>query len=94
MNQPMDFSAMVQGAILGTAAHLTGMMFLDLIFNVIPWERERMRQTLNREPTLEDWDDLSQFRGEKALIPRCLQRAKDREKIRRLVFGEVHLSPG
>ena len=88
MNQPMDYNAMIQGYFLGAAVHMTGMMMLDLIFNIMPRERERMRETLNREPILEDWDDLSQFLGERALIPRCLQRAKDREKLRRLVFGE------
>ena len=88
MNQPTEINAMVQGAILGTAARLTAMMFLDLFVNIIPREREQMRETLNREPNLEDWDDLSQALGERALIPRCLQRAKDREKICRLVFGE------
>ena len=36
----------------------------------------------------EDWDDYSQFLGERTLNPKCLQRAEDREKIRRLVFGE------
>jgi len=88
MNQPMDFNTTIQGYFLGAAVRMTGMMMLDLIFNIMPRERERMRVTLNREPNLEDWDDLSQFLGERALIPRCLQRAKDREKIRRLVFGE------
>ena len=92
MNQPMDFNAMVQGAILGTAVRMQCMVMLELLFDFLPWERERMRATLDREPTLEDWEDLSQFRGEQALIPRCLQRAADREKIRRLVFGEDNAS--
>jgi len=64
------------------------MMMLELIFNILPRERERLIETLNREPTEEDWDDYSQFMGERTLIPRCLQRAEAREKIRRLVFGE------
>ena len=88
MNQPIDTNAMVQGAILGAATRVTGMMMLELIFIILPRERERLIETLNREPTEEDWDDYSQFMGERTLIPRCLQRAKAREKIRRLVFGE------
>ena len=88
MNQPMDFSAMMQGCILGAAIRTAGMMMLELIFNILPRERERLIETLNREPTEEDWDDYSQFMGERTLIPRCLQRAEAREKIRRLVFGE------
>ena len=88
MNQPMDFNAMIQGYFLGAAVRMTGMTMFDLIFNIMPRERERMRDTLNREPILEDWDDLSQFLGERNLDPRCLQRAADREKIRHLVFGK------
>lgn len=88
MNQPTELNAMLQGAIMGTTVRLMGMMFVDLLVNIIPREREKMRETLNREPTLEDWEDLTQFRGEQALIPRYMQRAADREKIRRLVFGE------
>ena len=88
MNQPIDTNAMVQGAILGAATRVTGMMMLELIFIILPRERERLIETLNREPTEEDWDDYSQFMGERTLIPRCLQRAEAREKIRRLVFGE------
>ena len=88
MNQPMDYNAMIQGYFLGAAVRMTGMVMLDFIFNILPCERERMRETLNREPTVEDWDDLSQFLGERTLIPRCLQRAEDRKKIRCLMMRE------
>jgi len=84
----MDFNAIVQGCILSVATRMKSMMMLELIFNILPRERERLIETLNREPTEEDWDDYSQFMGERTLIPRCLQRAEAREKIRRLVFGE------
>ena len=88
MNQPMDFNAMVQGVILGMATRLRGMMMLELIFNILPRERERLTETLGHEPTPEDWDDCGQCLGERTLDSRCLQRAADREKIRRLVFNE------
>ena len=87
MNQIMDFNAMMQGCILSVATRVKGMMMLELIFTILPRERTRLIDTLIREPTQEDWDDYSQFLGERILDPKCLQRAEDREKIRRLVFG-------
>ena len=88
MNQPMDFNAMIQSYFLGTAIRMTGMMMLELMFTILPRERERLIETLSHEPSQEDWDDYSQFLGERNLDQKCLQRANDREKIRRLVFGE------
>jgi len=88
MNQPMDFNAMIQGYFLGAAIRMTGMMMLELMFTILPRERERLTETLGHEPTNEDWEDYSQFLGERTLDPKCLQRAENREKIRCLVFGE------
>ena len=88
MNQPMDFNAIIQGCILSVAARMKGMMMLELIFNILPREKERLTQTVGHEPIPENWDDLIQFLGERTLDPGCLQRAADREKIRRMVFGE------
>ena len=88
MNQPMDFDTLIQGYFLGAAVRITGMMMLELMFTILPRERERLTETLGHEPSQEDWDDYSQFLGERTLNPGCLQRAIDREKIRRLVFGE------
>ena len=85
MNQPM---AMMQGYILSAAIRTAGMMMLEMMFTIVPRERERLTETLNHEPTQEDWDDYCQFLGERASSPKCLQRAEDRGKIRRLVFGE------
>ena len=92
MNQPMDIGAMMQGYILGAAIRAAGMMMLELMFTIVPRERERLTETLNREPTQEDWDDYCQFLGERASNPKYLQKAEDREKIRRLVFGEGNTS--
>ncbi len=91
MNQQMDFNAMIQGYFLGAAIRMTGMMMLDFIF--MPQQREHLTATLGHEPTQEDWDDCCQFLGERALSPKYLQRAIDREKIRRLVFGENQDNP-
>ena len=78
MNQPMDFNALIQGYFLGAAVRMTGMMMLELMFTILPRERERLTETLGHEPSQEDWDDYSQFLGERTLNPRCLQRAIDR----------------
>ena len=88
MNQPMDFSAMMQGYILGAAIRTAGIMMLELMFTIVPRERERLTETLGHEPTQEDWDDYCQFLGERSSNPKCLQRAIDREKIRRLLMGD------
>jgi hypothetical protein len=92
MNQPMDFNTTIQSYFLGAAIRMTGMMMLELMFTILPRERERLIETLCHEPSQEDWDDYSQFLGERTLVPKCLQRAKDRDKIRRLVFGEDNAS--
>ena len=88
MNQQMDFNSMMQGYFLDAAIRVTSMMMLELMFTIMPRERERLTGTLGHEPSQEDWDDYSQFLGERNLDQKCLQRANDREKIRHLVFGE------
>ena len=92
MNQPMDIGTVMQGYMLGATIRIAGMMILELMFTIIPQERERLTETLNHEPTNEDWEDYCQLLGERASNPKCLQRAEDREKIRRLVFGEGNTS--
>ena len=92
MNQPMDFNTTIQSYFLGAAIRMTGMMMLELMFTILPREKERLTEILCHEPSQEDWDDYSQFLGERTLAPKCLQRAKDRDKIRRLVFGEDNAS--
>ena len=94
MNQPTDFSSIMRGYVLGAAIRMAGVMMLELMFTIVPRERERLTETLNHEPTREDWDDYWQFLGERASNQKCLQRAEDREKIRRLVFGESEGNTG
>lgn len=47
-----------------------------------------LTKTVGHEPTNGNWEDYLQFLGEINSIEVCLQRAKDRENIRRLVFGK------
>ena len=93
MNQPMDIGTVMQGYMIGVTIRTACTMMLELMFTIIPRERERLMEALGHQPTQEDWDDYSQFSGERTLNPRCLQRAEDREKIRRLVFGESQGNP-
>ncbi len=88
MNQPMDIGTVMQGYMIGATIRTACAMMLELMFTIVPRERERLTETLNHEPTQEDSDDYWQFLGELNSVPKCLQRAKDREKIRRLVFDE------
>jgi len=88
MNQPMDFPVTMQGFIMGAFMRIGYTMLMEMLLIVIPMEKERLEQTLHHELTNENWEDLLQFLGERAGNPQCLQRAEDREKIRRLVFGE------
>ena len=88
MNEQMDFGAMMQGYFLGAAIRTVSIMMLELMFTIVPRERERLTETLGHEPTQEDWDDYWQFLGERSSTPKCLQRAIDREKIRRLLMGD------
>jgi hypothetical protein len=94
MNQPMDIGAVIQGYVLGATARTAYMMMLELMFTIIPQERKRLKETVGHEPTNENWGDYCQFLGERASNPKCLQRAEDREKIRRLVFGDGYTEVG
>ena len=89
MTQPMDnVNIVMQGYMLGATIRTACAMMLELMFTLIPRERERLIQALGHEPTQENWEDYWQFLGEQVANPKCLESAEDREKIRRLVFGE------
>lgn len=84
----MDIGTVMQDYMIGATIRTACTMVLELMFTIIPQERERLTETLGHQPTQEDWDDYSQFLGERTLNPRCLRRAEDREKLHRLVFGK------
>ncbi len=87
-NQPKKIDAMMQGYMVGAFIRMAGLMMGELMFTIIPRELKRMEESLKHEPTSENWEDFWQYQGERNAIPKCLERAKDREKIRYLVFGE------
>ena len=51
MNQQMDFNSMMQGYFLDAAIRVTSMMMLELMFTILPRERERLTGTLGHEPS-------------------------------------------
>ena len=93
MNQPMDIGAVMHGYMLGATIRTACMMMLELMFTIVPRERERMKEALHHELTGENWEDYWQYFGELNSVQKCLQRAEDREKIRCLVFGEGDGNP-
>ena len=51
-------------------------------------ERNKIKAALGHEPTQENWQDYYDLKKEKTNKQKANQREIDREKIRRLVFGE------
>ena len=79
---------MIQSYMLGAAICVACIMQMQLLYDIMPRERERLTEILGHEPTQEDWNDYWQFLGERNSNPKCLQRAIDREKIRHLLMGD------
>ena len=88
MNPPVNLSAVMQGYMLGATVRTACVMMFEMMFTIIPRERERLKETVGHEPTNENWEDYWQYFGERTSNTKCLQRAEDREKIRCLVMGE------
>jgi hypothetical protein len=84
----MDINTMMQGYILGATMRTARTMLLELMFTIIPQEKEKVEACLNHEMTTENWEDYWQYLGERTGNIHCLQRAEDRVRIRRLVFGD------
>ena len=83
-----NLQEVLQRCMTGLAICAAGVMHLELMCAFLAREKERLTRALDHEPTQENWQDYWQFLGERTLNPKCLQRAEDREKIRRLVYGE------
>jgi hypothetical protein len=89
----MDINTMMQGYVLGATIRTACTMLLELMFTIIPQEKERVEACLNHEMTSENWEDYWQYWGERTGNTHCLQRAEDRERIRRLAFGKETRNP-
>ena len=92
MTQPTgpgnDLDIVMRGYMVAATLCTAATMFVELISTIIPQARDQLIQAVRHDLTREDWEDYWQSWGEKMGNPKCLQRAEDREKIRRLVFGK------
>ena len=83
----MAIDDMMNGFMLGTMTCMALKMISGLA-EAMHQETVRIEKAVNHQVYRENWDDYCQYWGERCGNPKCLQRAKDREKIRRLVFGD------
>ena len=63
-------------------------MVKDFVEKVIEAEREKLTKTLGHEPDPENWQYYRDLQWQKSNQEKAQQREIDREKLRRLVFGE------
>jgi hypothetical protein len=60
----------------------------DFVDKVMKAEREKLIETLGHEPDPENWQCYRDLQWQKLNREKARQREIDREKLRRLVFGE------
>jgi len=63
-------------------------MVKDFVEKVMEAEREKLTKTLGHEPDSENWQYYRDLQWQKLNGEKARQREIDREKLRRLVFGE------
>ena len=83
-----NFSYMFSDAMKRAMAMVTYCMFAVLIEKILEAEREKVRAVLGHEPSQEELQYYYELQLEKMNRQDSHQREVDREKLRRLVFGE------
>ncbi len=63
-------------------------MFAAFVEKTLEAERKKVRAALGHEPTQENWQDYYNLQQEQTNRQDARQREIDRERLRRLVFGE------
>ncbi|MFC1971370.1 hypothetical protein ACFLV0_05550 [Chloroflexota bacterium] len=63
-------------------------MAKDFVEKVMEAERQKLTETLGHEPDSGNWQYYRDLQWQKANQEKARQRETDREKLRRLVFGE------
>jgi hypothetical protein len=63
-------------------------MVKDFVEKVMEAERKKLTETLGHEPDSETWQYYRDLQWQKLNREKARQREIDREKLRRLVFGE------
>ena len=69
------------------------LMLADLVRKMLEDEREKVKAALGHEPTQENWQDYYDLKLENTNRQNARQREIDKEKLRRLVFGEDDNGP-
>jgi len=62
--------------------------FATFIEKILEDERKKVKAALGHDPTQENWQDYYDLKQEERNGQKTRQRGIDREKLRRLVFGE------
>ena len=83
-----NFSYMFNYVMERAMAMLTYCMFAVLIEKILEAEREKVRAVLGHEPDQEDLQYYYELKQQERNSRNVRQRETDREKLRRLVFGE------
>ena len=89
MNEQTDLNTVIQDNFINTMTRFMRMTLLDMMFTIMPQKKERLIEELGHELTQQNLDDCYQFIGERIHDPDCLERAKEREIIRRLIYGST-----
>ena len=77
-------NSMMRWAMLITAQDIVK----SFVEKVMEAEREKLTKTLGHEPDSENWQYYYDLQWQKTNREKACQREIDREKLRRLVFGE------
>jgi len=66
--------------------------FATFIEKILEDERKKVKAAIGHEPTPENWQDYYDLKQEKTDKQKANQRENDREKLRRLVMGELDVT--
>ena len=75
----------MMGKAMTMVAYCTLAAFIEKMLEA---ERKKVKAALGHEPTQENWQDYYDLQQEQTNRQKARQREDDREKLRRLVFGE------
>jgi hypothetical protein len=85
MDNPGYLFGYVMGRAMSMLAYCT---VADIIEKMMKAEREKFKAALGHEPTQENWQYYYELQQEKTNRQKVRQWEDDKEKLRRLVFGE------
>jgi len=83
-----DFSYMFSDAMERATAMVAYCMLAAVVEKTLEAERKQMKAALGHDPDQENWQDYYALKQEQKDRRNTNQREIDREKLRRLVFGE------